>query len=229
MNAKTTDTTTLERAATGLGGRFYGVYPARVTDNLDPVGQGRVTVSVPMLGAPSNLWARMAVPFAGNQRGAWLIPDVDDEVLVAFEGGDPAHPIVIGSLWNGVDRPPETMDANNSRKRIVTRTGLEITLDDDQRSVQIQTPEGRRISLDDTANTVEIEDNAGNTIKLTAGEISISAATKVRISGSVVEIDASMITGDGGIARFSGVVQCETLIANSVVASSYTPGAGNVW
>ncbi|MCC6617079.1 MAG: type IV secretion protein Rhs [Anaerolineae bacterium] len=219
----------LERAATGLGGRFYGVCPARVTNNLDPLGQGRVSIIIPMLGDTSGLWARVAVPFAGNNRGTWLIPDVDDEVLIAFESGDPARPIVIGALWNGVDVPPETMDANNSRKRIVTRTGIEITMDDGQRSVQLKTPEGRSITLDDTTNSVEIEDNAGNQIKITASEISISASAKVKISASAVEIEASMITGETGMAKFSGVVQCDTLIANSVVASSYTPGAGNIW
>lgn len=229
MDARLTDVKTLERAATGLGGHFYGVYPALVTDNLDPLSQGRVTVTVPMLGDTDGLWARVAVPFAGNQRGTWMIPDIGDEVLIAFESGDPSRPIVIGSLWNGVDHPPEQMDTNNSRKRIVTRTGVEITMDDAQRSVQLKTPEGRSITIDDTSNTIEIEDNAGNQIKLTPSEISIASATKVKISGSTVEIDASMIQANSGMAKFSGVVQCDTLIANSVVASSYTPGAGNIW
>ncbi|MCA9911533.1 MAG: type IV secretion protein Rhs [Anaerolineae bacterium] len=229
MSKQTTDT--LERAATGLGGRFYGVHPATVSDNQDPLGQGRVAVLLPMFGdtdSAAMLWARVAVPFAGNNRGTWFIPDVDDEVLVAFESGDAARPIVIGSLWNWVDRPPETMDSQNSKKRIVTRTGVEITLDDDDRALTLKTPAGRTLTFDDTTDTVEINDNTGNTIKITNGEISVSATTKVKIAAAVVEIEANMITADTGMAQFSGVVKCDTMIANSVVASSYTPGAGNI-
>ena len=55
-------------------------------------------------------WARQATLMAGNDRGTWFIPEVDDELLVVFEAGDPSRPYVIGALWNGRDAPPETMD-----------------------------------------------------------------------------------------------------------------------
>ena len=100
-----------ERVPNGLGGRWYGCYPAQVTDINDPNGQGRVKVSLPW--APDTAseryeaWARLATMMGGNNRGTWFIPDVNDEVLIMFEGGDPRCPCVIGGLWNGQDAPPE--------------------------------------------------------------------------------------------------------------------------
>src|SRR4051794_30031887 len=95
----------LERAATGPGGLFYGVYPAVVTDLADPDSQGRVKVRLPWSpdpgGSSYEVWARLAVPLAGNNRGTWFVPDKNDEVLVAFEGGQPRRPYVVGCLWNG--------------------------------------------------------------------------------------------------------------------------------
>ncbi|HEY2902656.1 MAG TPA: phage baseplate assembly protein V, partial [Polyangia bacterium] len=104
-----------ERVASGLGGRFYGVYPATVSEiKNDPDGIGRVKLTLPWApdtGSESyETWGRVATLMGGNNRGSWFIPDKGDEVLVAFEGGDPRRPFVLGGLWNGKDKPPESMD-----------------------------------------------------------------------------------------------------------------------
>src|SRR5687768_5814754 len=83
--------------------RFYGVYPAIVTDIKDPDGQGRVKVKLPWSPDPDggySAWARLAVLMAGRDRGTWFVPDTDDEVLVALAAGDPRQPFVVGCLWN---------------------------------------------------------------------------------------------------------------------------------
>ena len=102
------------RLPAGFGGRFYGVYPALVTDIKDPEGQGRVKVKLPWSpdtgGAAYEAWARLATLMGGKGRGSWFIPDPDDEVLIVFEAGDPRRPYVVGGLWNGSDAPPESMD-----------------------------------------------------------------------------------------------------------------------
>ncbi|HEX5604690.1 MAG TPA: phage baseplate assembly protein V, partial [Pyrinomonadaceae bacterium] len=89
------------RLPSGLGGRWYGAFPALVTDIVDPEGLGRVKIALPWspdtAGARYETWARLATFMAGNNRGSWFIPDVDDEVLIVFEGGDPRRPYVIGS------------------------------------------------------------------------------------------------------------------------------------
>ncbi len=220
----------LERAATGPGGLFYGVYPAVVTDVVDPNNQGRVKVRLPWSPDPGNssyeAWARIATMMAGNNRGTWFIPDKNDEVLVAFEGGNPRRPYVIGALWNGQDAPPEQMDGagDNNLKTILSRQGVRITLDDTDGAVKLrlETPGGQSIVLSDADNSIVAEDSNGNTIKMDAQGITLTAS-------GTLEIDASMVTVNSGMSQFSGVVQCSTLITNSVVSASYTPGAGNIW
>ena len=93
-----------------LGGRWYGVFPAVVSDIKDPDGHGRVKVTLPWSpdtgGGSYEAWARVATLMGGNNRGSWFIPDMNDEVLVVFEGGDPRRPYVIGGLWKGTTRRP---------------------------------------------------------------------------------------------------------------------------
>jgi len=78
-----------------------------VTDNNDPDKMGRVKVKYPTLTEDhTSFWARLASPMAGKQRGLYILPEIDDEVLVAFEHGDIHRPYVIGMLWNGKDALP---------------------------------------------------------------------------------------------------------------------------
>ena len=217
--------------------QFNGVYPAVVIDNVDPQQGGRVQVQLPVLVDPvaKNFaaWARVATLMAGSQSGTWFIPDKGAEVLVAFEGGDPRKPYVIGALWNGPQPPPEQMDpaGANNLKVICSRQGLKVTLDDQagQESLSIETPGGQSIVLKDGPGSITLTDSSGNTITLESSGITVTSSGKVTINASTLEISAGMLTVNAGMSKFSGVVQCDTLIANSVVSSSYTPGAGNIW
>jgi len=225
------------RVPAGLGGHWYGVFPALVSDIKDPDNQGRVKVTLPW--APDTAsgqyeaWARLATFMGGNDRGSWFIPDVNDEVLIVFEGGDPRRPYVIGGLWNGNDAPPDSMDGagNNYRKVLRSRNGVKLTLDDTdgQEKFIAETPGGQKITLKDGPGAVEIEDSNGNSIKLETSGITVTASAKVTINATLVQVSASMVTVDAGMSKFSGVVQCDTLISNSVISASYTPGAGNIW
>ena len=225
------------RVPSGLGGRWYGAFPALVTDIVDPEGQGRVKISLPWspdtAGEAYEAWARLATFMTGNNRGSWFVPDVDDEVLIVFEGGDPRRPYVIGSLWNGKDSPPESMDGSgrNFKKVLRSRNGVKLTIDDSdgQEQMILETPGGQKLTLKDGPGAVEIVDSNGNSIKLETSGITITAAAKVTVNASQVAVSAGMVTVDAGMSRFSGVVQCDTLISNSVVSASYTPGAGNIW
>jgi hypothetical protein len=115
-------------------------------------------------------------------------------------------PDVVGALWNGRQRPPE-----NDPERTLIRTKHGVT-----------------IVLDNGNGTVEVEDANGNAVQLEPSGVTVTAAGKVKVAASTVEIDAAQIEINAAMARFAGVVQCDTLITNSVVASSYTPGVGNV-
>ena len=225
------------RVPRGLGGRWYGVFPALVSDVRDPDGQGRVRVTLPWSpdtgGEQYDVWARVATLMGGNNRGSWFIPDVNDEVLVVFEGGDPRRPYVVGGLWNGKDAPPETMDGagNNYRKVIRSRNGVKITLDDADGREQLilETPGGQRVTMKDGPGAVEIVDGNGNSVKLETSGITINASAKVTVNATQVAVSAGMVTVDAAMSKFSGVVQADTVICNSIISASYTPGAGNIW
>jgi uncharacterized protein involved in type VI secretion and phage assembly len=225
------------RAAKGFGGRFYGAYPALVRDVRDPDNQGRVKVALPWspdpAGASYETWARVSTLMAGNNQGSWFIPDTNVEVLVIFLGGDPRNPCVIGALWNGQDAPPQSMDGagNNNIKKIRSRNGVAITIDDTQgsESLTLETPGGQKIALQDGPGSILIQDSNGNSIKLDTSGITITASAKVSISASQAEVTAGIVNVNAGMSKFSGVVNSDTVITNSVVSSSYTPGAGNIW
>ena len=225
------------RQPQGWGGLFHGVYPGLVTDIKDPDNQGRVKVRLPWLpdtaGANCELWARLATFMAGNNRGSWFVPDVDDEVLLAFEAGELRRPYVIGALWNGQDAPPESMDGSgqNYRKVLRSRNGVKVTLNDQdgQETLLLETPGGQKVTLKDGPGEVLIEDSNGNSVKLETAGITITASAKVTVNASTVAVSASMVTVDAGLSKFSGVVQADTVICNSIISASYTPGAGNIW
>lgn len=210
--------------------QLNGVYPAIVLNNVDPNQGGRVEIQLLSTGESSAGWARIATLMAGNERGTWFIPDIGDEVLVAFEGGDPRVPYVVGALWNSREQPPEKMDPANDIKTIRSRKGLKVILNDreGQESISIQTPGGQSLELKDGPGAITISDSSGNVITLETVGIRINASAKVSINASEIEINAGALTVNAGLSRFSGVVKCDTLIANSVVGASYTPGAGNL-
>src|SRR4051812_17120040 len=226
-----------ERLPAGHGGLFYGVHPALVTDVRDPDGQGRVRVKLPWSpdagGSGFDAWARVATLMAGPGRGTWFVPSVDDEVLVAFEGGDASRPYVLGALWNGKDQPPDSMDGAGRNERRVVRTdhGVKLTLDDQsgQEKLILETPAGQKVTLRDGPGSITVEDANGNRAVLDSSGITLTASAKATVSASTVEVTAGSVTVNAGMSTFSGVVKADTVITNAVVSSSYTPGAGNVW
>jgi hypothetical protein len=123
------------------------------------------------------------------------------------------------------------MAQQGARKALRSRGGLKITLNDDsgQESFTIETPGGQKFLLKNGPGQVEINDGNGNTVKLGTGGITINAVAKITLNASHLEINSSMITVNAGMANFSGVVKCDTLVSNSVISANYTPGAGNVW
>ncbi len=213
-----------------------GVYPALVTDLRDPQALGRVQVSLPWAADPEGsrpvAWARLATLAAGAGSGTWFLPAVGDEVLVAFQAGDPSLPVVLGGLWNGQQRPPRAVAADGSNHHRVIRSprGVVIDLVDGpgRAGLTLRTPGGCELVLDDASQEVRLSDGQGNQVEIKNGELRVTAAKAVVVSASKVSIAAGSVQVDTGMLKVSGTVQADTLIANSVVARSYTPGAGNV-
>src|SRR5215510_16339114 len=116
----------------GAANRLNGVMVGVVTNNQDPEGLGRVKVRFPWFSNEDESgWARIAAPMAGKERGIYFLPEVDDEVLVAFEHGRVDHPYVLGCLWNGQDTAPENNnDGENNHRTIKSRSGHVVRLND---------------------------------------------------------------------------------------------------
>ena len=170
----------------GGGGRIYGVVVGVVTDVNDVKGLNRVKVKFPWLpngplGVPiEGPWARVVTPMAGNGRGLWLLPQVDDEVAVMFEHGDPNHPYVIGALWNGQDKPPVAAGSPPPQMAVLkSKSGHTITLDDTNGAEKITVVDKtgkNQIVIDSTQSTVAITGAQGLTITATQGNIGLAAS-----------------------------------------------------
>jgi uncharacterized protein involved in type VI secretion and phage assembly len=175
------------------GSPINGVAVAIVRDNRDPSGLARVRVSFPWYRRPEeSYWARLAMPMTGKGYGAFFLPEVDDEVLVAFERGDIRFPYVVGSLWNGDRKPPVTNDGRNDIRTIRTRKGHALRFDDGKRGrVQLELNDGKAITIDDNGITIDAENGNRIVIDSANGSTTIDAASTLRIRAPQIAIEAS--------------------------------------
>jgi uncharacterized protein involved in type VI secretion and phage assembly len=169
-----------------------------VTNVKDPNNQGRVKVKFPWLSEDEeSAWARLVSPMAGPTRGLQLVPEVDDEVVVMFERGDPNRPMVVGALWNGKDATPLGGDAISGdgavQKRLLqTRIGHKILLDDSDSS--------KSIVITDSAGNEMKWDASNNKIEITSkGDLTVKATGTLKLEGQGIEVKAS-----GGDVTVSG-------------------------
>lgn len=169
--------------------KVYGIVIAQVVDNKDLETRGRIKISFPWMKKDAGTaWARLTTIMSGGERGVVFYPEVDDEVLVAFEHGNVNYPYIIGALWNGKDKPPEkNSDGKNNIKMIKTRSGHTIKLDDTDGSEKIEIidkTEGNKISIDSANNKISI---------ICAGDIELLASDgKIIIDATEIEIKSSI-------------------------------------
>jgi uncharacterized protein involved in type VI secretion and phage assembly len=193
--------------------KIYGVALATVLNNLDTTGKARVQLSLPWL-PDYQPWARVAVLSAGNNRGTYFIPQIGDEVLVAFDQGDVREPYIIGSLWNSQDSPPASGSLDPVAKRIIkTPLGHVMEFDDTLQSIKITTITQQTLTMDaqgvkiaTASDTASIKlDTAGNiTIQ---GSVSVTLkAPSISLQGSKIDIkaDASASLQSGGTCQVKG-------------------------
>lgn len=214
----------------GAAARHFGLYPAIVTDLVDPDQLGRIEVKLPWLGTKGDtdvrLWATLVTPYADDDQGIEILPEVDTQVVVGFEAGDLRRPYIVGACWNGREALPESAAAANNKRLWKTRSGSLLEFDDTQGAakVTVSMQSGHELVLDDSAQEIKVTHSNGCTITINAGgQVSVQA-------NSTIELTASALNVHCPAATFDGVVNCTTLIASSAVVSpSYTPGAGNIW
>jgi uncharacterized protein involved in type VI secretion and phage assembly len=180
-------------------GKFFGVVVGIVTNNQDPDNMARVRVKFPWLSDDDeSWWARIAVPMGGSGRGTYFLPEVDDEVLVAFEHGDVRSPYVVGALWNGKDAPPtNNSDGKNNIRLIHSRSGHLVRLDDtdgDEKIEVIDKTGGNKITIKSSDNSMKLECTGKMTLHATAGmEITCDADIKIQANATMdIESTAPM-------------------------------------
>jgi len=184
-----TDVLSALLAPSARADRFYGVVVGIVTNNKDPDDLHRVKVRFPWLSNDvESHWARVAAPMAGKNRGAYFLPEVDDEVLVAFEHGQVDHPYVVGSLWNGKDNAPESnADGENNHRTLRSRSGHVLRFNDKSGNETIEI-------IDKTGNNKVVIDSANNSITIEAkSDITIKSATgKLTMQANGIEMKSQM-------------------------------------
>ncbi len=181
---------------TAIASCLYGVVIAIVTNNQDPEGLGRVKVTFPWLSEEDESeWARLAVPMAGQDRGIYFLPEVDDEVLVAFEQGDIRFPYVIGALWNGEDAPPANNENGQNDIRVIkSRSGHVIRLNDEEGKETIEIidkSEQNSLIFHTESNTISIESQGDITLSASQGTIKLEAQTIEIKSSADSTVEAS--------------------------------------
>lgn len=168
--------------------KIYGVTVATVINNLDSTGQARVQLMLPWLPG-FQPWARLATLMAGASRGSFFVPMIGDEVLVAFNQGDVREPYVIGALWNTLDQPPTTVPTEATTKRMIrSPLGHELVFDDALQTVTLKNNLEATVTL--SADKAEISTPAARVTIGQAGDVTISATTKLTLDAPVIEIGA---------------------------------------
>ena len=188
---------------------------AIVMENADPEGLGRIRVQMPWQKIVGEMtpWIRMVTPHAGGDKGFHFIPEINEEVLIGFEGGNAEHPYMLGSLYNGTGRAAAFKNDDNNIKAIRTRSGHTIELNDKngEESIVIYDKKGNEILLDTKEGRLRIY--APEEILLESKVVTINAEEKIRLqSNKIVEMEAI----ENNIMLKAG----EQLVANAKVISS---------
>jgi uncharacterized protein involved in type VI secretion and phage assembly len=214
----------------GSAPSYFGVYPAIVTNLVDPDRLGRIQVRFPWLGTDGDrdvrAWATLCTPYADNNQGLQILPEVDSQVVVAFEAGNPRRPYIVGSAWNGTARLPERPRRANDLRLLRSRSGSRLEFDDNAggAKVTLTTSGGHQVVLDaGGAGQVTVKHASGTTVRLNPASVEVTCTGTVDVTAAKVNVKAAVST-------FSGVVECTTLLARALVKSpAYTPGVGNLW
>lgn len=206
-------------------GALNDLHLGTVLGNADPESRGRIQVRLHSTGL--EVWASVIVPSAGRGYGVSQLPRQDEQVVIAFIS--PNLPMVLGAVWSGDNSQPEDAAPVEDRYLIQTPAGIKVLLNDQNPKVEIKTPAGYHLTIDDQGTGAITVEKGSEKIEMNAEGVSITTPLKVKVEASQVDVSASMVQVNAAMSKFSGVVQCDTLISNTVVSATYTPGAGNLW
>ncbi len=176
----------IDTPASGLLPGILGLQIGVVTQlQDDPNGEDRVLVRIPVIDSKDEgIWARVASLDAGNERGAFFRPEIDDEVVLGFLNDDPRDPVVLGMLNSSAKPAPIAASDDNHEKGFFSRSKMKLVFNDDEISFKIVTPNENTIIISDDAGSVIFEDENSNKIEMSADGILIESASDINIKAS---------------------------------------------
>jgi Rhs element Vgr protein len=146
----------------------------------DPESEDRIKVKLPMVNnEEEGIWARLACLDAGENRGTFFRPEIDDEVVIGFFQNDPRFPVVLGMLHSSAKPTPQEITDDNHEKGYVSREDLKMIFNDEKKSIELSTPAGKKLIMDEDDGSITIEDENGNKIKLNSDGISLESAKDI--------------------------------------------------
>ena len=219
------------------------IQSAIVKDNNDPDKLGRIRVK--FFWQEENMmspWLRHVNVYCGQERGFYFIPEVGDEVLIGFEGGNAEKPFVIGSMYHGKNKPKDTFpEKDNSFKGIITKSNLRIEFDDKKKITTIETPAGNKAVLSDDGKSILLQDQNQNKVEMSKDgialnspkdikieskgaiildslkEVKISSGADVKVNGSNVNLEARVGMTAKGMATAELSASGQTTIKGAMV------------
>jgi Rhs element Vgr protein len=218
----------------GLVGSINGLQIGKVVKlESDPDGENRIMVRIPVIDKDAQgIWTRVATLDAGQNRGSFFLPEINDEVIVGFINNDPRYAVTLGMLNSSKNPAPIIAQDANDKKGFTTRSKMHLNFDDNTKTITIDTPAGNSITIDEAGMQIEIKDQNSNkvtmntsgitldspkNVEIKAGvNLTISAAATLSISAASLSVKADAdVSVQGAIAKLSS--QGITEITGSIV------------
>lgn len=176
----------MEKPSSGLVPGINGLHTGIVTKlEQDPEGNFRIKVKVPLIDEKEDgIWARVATLDAGNDRGSFFLPEINDEVIMGFINDDPRQAVVLGMLHSKKNKAPATASDRNNEKGFYTRSKIKLVFDDDKKSITITTPKEKSIVISDDAGSIVLKDELNNKITMDSSGISIESAKDIQLKAT---------------------------------------------
>ncbi len=210
---------------TGHTSSLQGLQTGIVTGITDPSGQYRVKIRFPLVNeGDDGIYARVATLDAGDSRGTFFRPELNDEVVVGFMNDNPNNPVILGMLHSSAKPAPLEPDSANPEKGYVSRSGIKLIFNDDKKSIHIETPGSRIFEMNDDSKSITIKDGDGNKMVIDQGGISIESVKDLTIkAGSSISISAPQLS-----LKADGALSVEGSGSTSVSSSGVTEIKGSL-
>lgn len=219
--------------SSGLVSGIHGLHIGKVVQlENDPDGEHRILVKIPVIdNNAQGIWTRVSSLDAGSGRGAFFLPEIDDEVVVGFINDDPRHAVMLGMVHSSAKAAPINAKDVNHEKGFITRSNMRIHFNDDTKTLTIDTPAGNSIKLDEQGRQIEVVDQNQNKVTLTSTGIKLQSPTNIELAaGANLTLSAGASLTIGGVSlsiKADGNVSVEGA-ATKISAQGITEVKGSI-